>query len=159
MKSMLVEKAKYLAARETQGGTAKGFREWIRKATEADPRLFPADALRDEAATKAWGAHASNDKPDLFSVAGKKVPEFLTRHRKGFADGDSEDEEDFYEKVDARFATVDDYSEDAMVKLRNAARASAAAEKQAQHADECLRLARFDRAARLLDLADKPRRS
>jgi len=155
MKSMLIERSKYLATQETTGGTASGFRQWVRKAVEADPRIFPADALRDEAATKAWETQPRKKGPDLLSVAGIDIPEYLTRHRRGFTEGDVDEIEDLFEKIDSRFATVDDYLEDAMVKLRNAARASASAERQAAHADQCLRLARFDRAARLRDLADK----
>lgn len=156
MKLMLIEKAKYLAFHGEKAGTASGFREWVKEAAATDPRLFPVDALRDEAATKAWQTKPATTGGNLFSVAGINVPQFLTRHRKGFVESDVvDDPEELFEKIDSRFATVDDYSEDVMIKLRNAARASAAAEKEAQHVDECLRLARFNRAARLRDLADK----
>lgn len=155
MRSMLVEKARYLEHQGAVGGTAKEFRDWVKRAADRDPGVFPVDALRDEAATRAWEAQPRKKGPDLFSVAGLDIPQFLTRRRKGFTESDVDEESDLFEKIDSRFAIVDDYIEDAVIKLRNAAKSSAAAEKQMQHADECLRLARFNRAARLRDLADK----
>lgn len=156
MKVMLVEKARYLENCGVSAGTAKGFREWIADAAAHDPRVFPIDALRDEAADKAWQRQPRKRGPDLFSVAGINVAEFLTRRRKGYTESDVEegDEEGLFEKIDSRFATVDDYLEDALIKMRNAARASAAAEEQMKHGDEILRLARGDRSARLMSLAD-----
>jgi len=150
---MRAERARYLQARKREGGTASGFRDWIRARATDDPRLFPVDALRDEAATKAWESQPRKEGPDLFSVGGIAVPEFLTRSKVGYVDGDAIADDEF-EKVAAEFATVNDRYEDAVIKMRKAAQASASAEQQMKQADECRRRARGDMSALLRDIAD-----
>lgn len=146
------ERSIYLESCASTGGTASGFREWIKRRCEEDPRIFPFDGLRDEAATKAWETQPRKGGPDLFSINGVAVQEFMVRPSKGYVDGDFSDE--LFEKVDSRFATVADYIDDATIKLRKAAQASAAAEAQMQSADEARRRARGDLARFLRDLKD-----
>lgn len=149
--SMLAERTRYIDSCGENAGTAAGFRDWIRGRCDADPRLFPYDQLRDDAATKAWEAQPRKAGPDLFSIAGIKLPEHLTRYKRGYY---GDDDEDSFEKIAIQFATVQDRYEDAQIKMRVAARASAKAERDMQHADECRRRARGDMSKRLRDLAD-----
>lgn len=148
------ERALYIDARAEKGGTADGFRQWVKERSDADPRLFSLDALRDEAATKIWQEQPRKRGPDLFSIGGVEVPEFLTRSKGGHLDGDDIDDEEGFEKVGAKFATVNDRFEDAIIKMRQAARASAAAERTMQQADECRRRAKGDMSKFLRDIAD-----
>lgn len=148
------ERAVYLQNCGVTGGSAIGFRKWIEDRAKEDPRLFPYDGLRDEAATKTWQAQPRKSGPDLFSINGIHIPEFLTRPVKGYVEGDDLEDIDLFEKVAARFATVADLIDDANIKLRNAAKASAAAEVEARTADEARRRARGDVARFLRDLKD-----
>lgn len=149
--TMRALKSEYLIGCGTAGGTAAGFRDFVRRACESDPRIFPVDFLRDEAATKAWQAKARTIGPDLFSLNGLALPEFLTRQKSavGFVD-----DEDAFEKVATTFATVNDLYEDAIIKMRNAARSSAAAEERMKQADEARRRARGLSSAFLRDIKD-----
>lgn len=148
------ERSLYLEDCATTGGTAGGFRKWIEDQCAADPRLFPYEGLRDEAATKIWQEQPRKTGPDLFSINGLTIGEFLTRPTKGYVEGDDLDNPDQFEKIAARFATVADLIDDSNIKLRNAARASASAERDAQAADEARRRARGDIARFLRDLTD-----
>jgi hypothetical protein len=65
-----------------------------------------------------------------------------------------EDDEQKFEKVDFKFATVNDLFDDATIKLRKAAQSSAAAEKEMQAADEARRRARGKMSAFLRDITD-----
>lgn len=150
---MRAERSRYLDSRGEKGGDAEGFRLWVKERSDADPRLFSLEALRDEAATKAWQTPPRNTGPDLFSIGGVEVPEFLTRSSAGL-DSDDLDDDVSFEKVSAKFATVNDRFEDAIIKMRQAARASAAAERTMQQADECRRRARGDMSKFLRDLRD-----
>jgi hypothetical protein len=152
---MLAERTQYIEActENDEAGDAPGFRDWIRRRCIEDPRLFPYDMLRDEAATKAWQAQPRKKGPDLFSVASVKLPEHLTRYKKGFYDEGDEDGT-LFEKISSKIATVNDRYEDALIKMRGAAKSVAAAEQDMQHADECRRRARGDMTVRLRDLAD-----
>jgi hypothetical protein len=97
-----------------------------------------------ESATKAWQARPRSHGPDLFSIAGYTIPEFLTRDRAGYvADGGEieDDDEGAFEKVDQKYATAHDFYADTMIKLRKAAQASAAANAQAICLDEIRRRA------------------
>lgn len=152
-KKLKIEKAKYLDKAGTKGGTSKGFRDYIRERCDADPTLFPYDGLRDEAATKAWEDVPRTRGPDLFSIGGEPVAEFLTRPQRSF-DGDFDDENQF-EKVAQHHATVADLRDDALIKMRKAAQASAAAERQMQRADLARRRAKGDESAFLRDIADE----
>jgi hypothetical protein len=152
---MLRERAEYIDRCGEAGGTAAGFREYIKHRAAADPRIFPVDALRDAAATKAWEAQPRKRGPDLFSINGVVIPEFLTRPKAGFIAGlDDEADDDPYEKVGAAYATVNDLREDANIKMRNAIRVSAAAQERVQQADEAVRRARGALHLRIFDLAD-----
>ena len=149
------EREVYLDMMGIKGGSAKGFRDWIARRHSEDPRLFPIDALRDEAANKGWQSPPRERGHDLFSLGGVPIPEFLTRSQSGFPEGDDIDETtDGFEKVSARFATVNDRFEDALIKMRKAAQSSAKAEKDMQQADEARRRARGDMSAFLKDIAD-----
>jgi hypothetical protein len=104
-----------------------------------------------EAATRVWEAQPRKVGPDLFAISGVTIPEYLTRPAKiDF----SIDDDDRFEKVDHRFATVHDLYQDATIKLRKSAQAAAIAEKEMQAADEALKRAGGDMSAFLRDLKD-----
>jgi hypothetical protein len=152
------EKKRYLEARREAGGTAEGFRKRIRNMYAREKLKFDSlmlDALM-EATTKQWQEKPRNKGPDLFSIGGHTVPEYLTRPANGYVSGDDieEDDEVKYEKVDAAFATVNDLFDDATIKLRKAAQASTAAELEMRAADEARRRARGSMSAFLRDIAD-----
>jgi hypothetical protein len=91
----------------------------------------------------------------LFSIGGFTVPEYLTRPASYATGADiEEDDEQKFEKVDFKFATVNDLFDDATIKLRKAAQSSAAAEKEMQAADEARRRARGKMSAFLRDITD-----
>jgi hypothetical protein len=149
-------KDKYLRQQKTDGGTAGGYRKF---AAENIDRLFLEKFIWDalnEAATREWRKQPRKDGPDLFSIAGVKIPDSLTRPAKGkFITGEGlDDDEGDFEKVHSDFATVGDLIDDATIKLRKAAQASAAAEREARIADEALRRAHGDRDTLLKNIAD-----
>jgi hypothetical protein len=155
------EKKLYLEGAQTNGGTAEGFRNRIRRQYEEEPLKFNSrvlDALM-EAATKKWQAPPRKKGPDLFSIGGLIIPETLTRPSRGVIlsgeDLEGDDEEELFEKIDHNFATVNDLFEDATIKLRKAAQAGTAAERRMQAYDEARRRARKNMSAFLKDLADK----
>jgi hypothetical protein len=154
------EKDRYLQARKEQGGTAEGFRQHCLKEYKDDPVKF--EKLKGEAfleaVTKQWEAQPRKHGPDLFDISGQTVPKYLTRSRPTtFADGDDIEsgDEDKFEKVHFKYATVQDLYADATIKMRNAMRAGAAAERLMQAADEARRRARGKMDALLRDLADE----
>ena len=169
--TMFAERQRYLDSCGTSGGTAPGFREWIKKKCEADPKLYSYDFLRDRAANKVWESQPRKKGSDLFSIAGVTEPAFLTR-RKTIVYGDAEvaepaDEdiegdddaasisnEEEFEKVALRFATVNDLWEDALIKTMKAGESAAAANKLMKHAEDCRRRARGNMTMFLRDLAD-----
>jgi hypothetical protein len=146
--SLRIERERYLRAAGTDGGTAPGFRKWVKRRCEEDPRLFPSDALRDEAATKAWETQPRKRGPDLFSIAGEEVPEFLVRPAKGFV------EDDVFEKVHADHAIVADYFSDADIKMRKAVETAAAAHGIRKRAEAARTKAGGSMTAFLRDLKD-----
>ena len=151
--SMRAERTRYLASLPRGvGGDAAGFRAWIRDRAAEDPRLFPVDYMRDQAANRAWETPTRRKAPDLFSIAGEDVPEILTRYKAGFRDED--DEKDAFEKILSINATVQDRYDDAVIHLHNASKTNAAAMRDMEQADECRRRARGDMAKPLIDLAD-----
>src|SRR6185312_3404117 len=110
------QKKLYLEACGPTGGTAKGFRERISTDYRAHELKYTAlvlDAVM-EAATKNWQAPPRKRGPDFFCISGLTVPETLTRPS-SFATGDDidDDDEDKFEKVDCRYATVSDLVDDA----------------------------------------------
>lgn len=134
-------KDKYIESTEQEGGTAPGFREFVRKYYSRDKSKFIAlvlDAIM-EATTKKWEEQPRKTGPDLFSIADETIPEFLTRPAAHFVDGD--DDERTFEKVSFKFATVRDLHLDALIKMRKAAQSSAAAERMMRAADEARRRA------------------
>jgi hypothetical protein len=152
------EKMRYLEARRQQGGTAEGFRQRIRAQYAAEELKFTAlvlDALM-EAATKSWQAPPRKRGPDLFSISDVTIPETLTRPAAGYVTGDEieGDAEELFEKVDYRYATVNDLEEDAKIKLRKAAQSSAAAERLMRAVDTARARARGDMSALLKDVCD-----
>ena len=154
-----IEKKRYLEERAAAGGTAAGFRERVRASYQADQMKYVAlvlDAVM-ESATKTWQQAPRKRGPDLFCVAGQTIPEYLTRPA-SFVTGDDieHDDEEKFEKVDAKFATISDLFDDATIKMRKAAQSSAAAETEMKAADEARRRARGNMAALLREIADPP---
>jgi hypothetical protein len=142
---LAAQKTIYIKSCEVEGGRAQGFRDHISEISKKDPMLFKKwqfEALM-EAATRKWQAQPRLHEPDLFTIGGQAIPEFLTRPSKHFDGGEIDDEhEDNFEKVDFDFATVQDLREDALIKMRKAAQSSAAAERQMKTADEARRRAK-----------------
>jgi hypothetical protein len=152
------EKTRYIEKTQQEGGSAEGFRKRIRGQYSRDHLKFESlmlDALM-EATTRAWEKPPRKRGPDLFSIAGVMVPEFLTRPAR-HVNGDELDDEQLFEKISHKFATVRDLREDATVKMRKAAQSSAAAELEMKAADEALRRARGNENAFLHDLMDDPK--
>ena len=150
------ERKQYLVACEESGGTASGYREHIALLASQDPLRFKAwqtEALM-EAATKKWQAPPKKHGPDLFSIAGEEIPECLTRPSANFSHREEEDGEDAFEKVDIKYATVNDIFQDALIKMRKAAQSGAAAEKRMKVADEAKRRAKGKMNVLLRNLAD-----
>jgi hypothetical protein len=149
------EKKRYLEIRGSEGGTAAGFRDHVEKIYGGTIDRWKFEALA-EASTRSWRAPPKKKGPDLFSLGGFEVPEYVTRPKVRDVPIDDEDDEDEeqYEQVDHNSATVQDLIDDSVVKLRTAARTSAAADKRARQADEALRRCRGDRSILLKDLAD-----
>ena len=59
-----------------------------------------------------------------------------------------------FEKVHQKYATANDYREDALIKMRKAAQSSAAAERQMRAVDEVFRRAKGKGNTPLQDIAD-----
>jgi hypothetical protein len=151
-----IEKKKYLVAAEEAGGTAREFRKLIGEQYEADPFKFDSLVLQAllEAATRTWEAKPRNRGPDLFSINEFVIPEYLTRYHRPDEGTDDDDDELQFEKVDQKFATVDDLYDDATIKMRKAAQSAAAAEEEMRAADEARRRASGNRGAYLKDIVD-----
>jgi hypothetical protein len=151
-------KKSFLTEQGTTGGVRRGFREYVGKRYETDPDYFTKLALDAcmQAANFVWQAQPRKRGPDLFSVAGYAVPEYLTRPVSGYIPVGEDDDEhgDTFEKVDASFATVQDLIDDAMLHMRKAAQSSAAAERQMKAADVARRRAGNNLAAFIRDIAD-----
>jgi hypothetical protein len=150
----------YLEKRKEDGGTASGWRSFGMGSLKRDPALLAlySDELILMALTKKWQEPPRKRGPDLFSMAGYVVPDTLTRISKTeFADGDDieEDVENKFEKVDHRYATVNDLIADSNIKLRKAAQSSARANACAIAADVALKRAKGDLNVFLRDIADK----
>ena len=155
---LTAEKTRYLEKARQDGGSAEGFRKRIRGQYSRDHLKFESlmlDALM-EATTRAWEKSPRKSGPDLFSIAGVTVPEFLTRPARHVS-GDELETEELFEKVSYKFATVKDLRQDATIKLRKAAQSSAAAELEMKAADEAYRRARGNEEAFLHDVMDDRR--
>lgn len=149
------EKIRYIEKTQQDGGSAEGFRKRIRGQYSRNQLKYDSlmlDALM-EAATRAWEKPPRKHGDDLFSIAGVVVPEFLTRPARHVT-GDELEDEDLFQKVSYKFATVRDLYDDATVKLRKAAQSSAAAERLMKAADEALRRAKGKDTAFLHDVMD-----
>jgi len=153
-------KKKYILERETAGGTAHGFGEYLGREYQNNQLLF-ADMILDavlEAGRKAWERPPRRGGPDLFTIAGYEVPEYFTRPTNGYIPNqEAGDDNEGFEKVDAKYATVQDMIDDATIHLRKAAQASSAAAAQMDAADEARRRARNNLATFLRDIADDRR--
>jgi hypothetical protein len=163
------QKKAYILSARTDGGKARGFRKYIAGRMKADPGYFEKlmfDAWM-EAATKNWERQSRRRGPDLFSINDYTIPEFLTRpatpkddEAEAEAEAEADDTEaeaateEEYEKVDQKYATVNDLYADATIKLRNAARAGAVAEDEMKAADEARRRAQGRLEAFLRDVTD-----
>ena len=161
-------KKRFLLARGEAGGKAVDFRNEIAAQYGKDRAFFDSlvlDALL-EAASKKWEAQPRKRGPDLFSVNGYVIPEYLTRpvyetdEEDQDADHDDNDDDDDdetptdYEKVDATFASIQDLLEDTLLKFRKAAQSSAAAEKQMKAVVELRKRAKGDLRMALKDVVD-----
>lgn len=152
------EKVRYIERCAEQGGTAEGFRQRIRRRHAKDPLKFTSlviDALM-EAATKNWQEPPRKRGKDLFSIAGITLPEFLTRPAAKHVSGETLEDDEAFEKVSQKFATVADLEADVTIKLRKAAQSAAAANQLATVLDEARRRARGKDSAFLHDLMDEP---
>jgi hypothetical protein len=157
---LTAQKKLFLVGAKETGGKAKGFRRHIGEQYSGDREFFNKlvlDALM-EAATRKWEQQPRKHGPDLFSINGHPIPEYLTRPAFPTFDDPDEDEDDEeaeqFEKVDHQFATVNDLVSDATIKLRKAAQSGAAAEEEMKAADVARRRARGNMTAYLRDLAD-----
>ena len=138
-----IQKKSYLEARKASGGTAEGYRRWVYAKTSPESlEKWKAAALM-EAATRTWQAPPRKAGPDLFSINGLNIPEFLTRPSSAFVTGEEieDGQDEWFEKVDHKYATVGDLGEHVTIHLRKAAQASAAAERLATAFDEARRRA------------------
>ena len=114
-----------------------------------------------EATNKNWQRQPRKRGPDLFSIGGLTIPEYLTRRIFDKPiDGDAieEDVDETFEKVDHDFATVRDLTDDALIKMRKAAQSSTAAEIEMKAADEARRRAKGNDAMLIRLVADKARK-
>jgi hypothetical protein len=154
------QKKLYLEGCGPSGGTAKGFRERINADYRSNELKYSAlmlDAVM-EATTKNWQAPPRKRGPDLFCISGQTIPETLTRPSSIVTGDDIDDDDDQkFEKVDCKYATVSDLVDDATIKLRKAAQSSAAAEAQMKVADEARRRAGGQMNMFLRDVADQPK--
>jgi len=152
---LAMEKRRYLDEAREHGGTARGFRERIRERYKADTLKYTALTLEAllEATTRKWEQQPRKFGPDLFSVAGFTIPEYLTRQSADYLSEDAS-EESKYEKVVHTFATVNDLHEDALIKMRNAARAGARAEAEMRIVDAAKRRAGGRMTVFLRDITD-----
>jgi hypothetical protein len=149
------EKIRYIEKTRQDGGFAEGFRKHIRKLFAKDSLKFESlmlDAVM-EATTRAWEKSPRKSGPDLLSISGVTVPEFLTRPARHVS-GDELDEEGLFEKVSYKFATVRDLYDDATVKMRKAAQYYSAAAETLKAADEARRRAHGKDTAFLHDVMD-----
>lgn len=133
------EKDRYFNRCKENGGTAKGFRRHVTKEYERDKLKFDSLMFQGlmEASTRCWERPPRNRGPDLFAVDGDTVPEILTRKRKLFDFEDDADEEETFEKVHQKYATVNDLYEDATIKMRKAAQAGASRRKSRERYATC----------------------
>jgi hypothetical protein len=152
---LTAEKLRYLDGGREMGGTAQGFRDYVREQIRREPLKYTSLAIDAvmEATTRNWERSPRKHGADLFAIGGQTIAEALTRRSPG-AVGDDPDDEEGFEKVLSIYATVADLREDAVIKLRKAAQASTAAERLMKVADEAIRRAHGDLSARLRDLAD-----
>jgi hypothetical protein len=154
------EKKQYLTEQKIKGGSATGFRKRIIDKYGPVPDKY-LEALA-EASDRAWRVKPRRKSPDLFSIGGFDLPEYLTRAVAEFFTGeDTEDDEAAggtaaaFEQVDLEYATVADLREHAQIHLRKAAQASSKANDEAKAADEAFRRAKGNLSKRLRELADE----
>ena len=148
------EKIRYIEKTRQDGGFAEGFRRHIRKLFLKDSLKFEflmLDAVM-EATTRAWEKSPRKSGPDLFSISGVTIPEFLTRPARHVSG--AELEEELFEKVSYKFATVRDLYDDATVKMRKAVDYYSASAETLKAADEARRRAHGKDTAFLHDVMD-----
>jgi len=151
----------YLERQKQEGGTAAGWRVYALEQLHREPERLSlyTEELILNGLTKKWREPPRKRGPDLFSIADYTIPETLTRVAKHqIADGDEieTDDEDVFEKVDHRYATVADLIDDSNIKLRKAAQSSARANACAIAADFARKRAKGDLHVFLRDIADAP---
>jgi hypothetical protein len=146
---------RYLEEQERRGGNSVGWQEYWITEFRKNPERYDVLALAKMAGAKAWEAKPKEDGPTLFSIAGVKIPEHITRPAQGFLFDTGMDDESAFEKVSHKFATIADGRADAHVKTRKAGQAAAAAERKQAAMDEAERRAGGDVSKLLKDVADK----
>ena len=152
-----LERSHYLEQCKEEGGNAQGFRDYIAKLHRKEPLRFQKRVLDMlmEATTRAWERPPRKSGPDLFTLNGVIIQEILTTPAHGLLlTGELLDEEASYRKVSSIYASVADFEQDALIKMRKAAQSSAAAEEQMRAVDEAKRRAKGNMKKRLIDLAD-----
>src|SRR5580765_2215436 len=152
---LLAEKARYLAAQKEKGGTAPGYREFVRKQYGVEPEKYDGLLLEMlmESAKRAWERPARFHPDSLFVVKGIVLPEFITRPSTKLYDAGEDDDQ--FEKVDTDFTTVGDIYAYGTLQFRLAAQSTARAETTMKAADEARRRASGDLNAYMRDLFDK----
>ena len=147
---LIAEKARYIESTGVEGGTASGFRRYMRgryQERKDEYNVLVLDAIM-ESATKRWQAPARSVGPLLLIVAGESIREFVTRHAADNVEGEK------YEKVHYMFATVNDLDEDTEIHSRKAAQSLAAVERQRRQFEVARRRAGGNLKAFLRDLTD-----
>lgn len=142
----------YTISKRENGGTASGYRQYADRRFLDNPSAVEVREAICDIAKSVWEEQPRKKGPDLFEVAGFKIPEFLTRYSTTFFS--APDDEEQFEKVHQKFATVNDLVDHSNIHLLKAAQASAAAAKEAEAAREALRRANGDRSKRLSDCQD-----
>lgn len=145
------KKLEYLDECGALGGDANAYRQRIQDEYRKNPKTWSDHVALaiDKAAKSEWereGGPVMAGQGELFEIAGRSVPETLT-----IPDPQAPRQ---YRKVLTTHATIQQRGEDAMVKMRNAAKASAAAHADWQQYEVALERASGNAQALLLRHVD-----
>lgn len=146
-----VKKREYLDECRTLGGDANAYRQRIQNDYRENPEAWSDHVAMaiDKAAKAEWereGGPVVTGQGELFEIAGRPIPETLT-----IPDPQAPRQ---YRKVLTTHATIQQRGEDAMVKMRNAAKASAAAHADWQQYEVALERANGNAQEFLLEFVD-----